>query len=303
MHELIELYRKELAEVAEYKDNTVGIYVTSILRYFSYASEDMFIDPLKPGPGDLNAWMIHLKKTGTSLSRLQNYQIALKSFFTFVCKMGIIKEHPALELYPVRKDKSMLNQPVCTDSLFKLLNGFDLSSWIGLRDYTIISMLWAMGLRLNECLTLKVGDLDPDFNKKERTGLLKIKGKGRKERTLFVVDKLYDHLIRYLKHPDSPQRKTDFMFPTKVRTGKAVSQDRIRRMIKQAAREAGITGRITPHVLRHTFATDMYNRGVPADAISRILGHDSIEETSLYIHVSDKLKKKALEKISIRGRQ
>jgi len=303
MHELIELYRKELAEVAAYKNNTVGIYVTSIHRYFTYASEVMSFDPLKPGPGDLNGWLIHLKKAGTSLSRLQNYQIALKSFFTFACKMGIIKEHPALELYPVKKDKSMLNQPVCTHSLFKLLDGFDLSSWIGLRDYIIVSILWAMGLRLNECLILKVGDFDPDFNRKEKIGLLKIKGKGRKERTLFVVDKLYDHLIRYLKHPASPQRKTDFMFPTKIRTGKAVSQDRIRRMIKQTAKEAGIAERITPHVLRHTFATDMYNRGVPVDAISRILGHDSIEETSLYIHVSDELKKKALEKISIRGRQ
>ena len=74
---------------------------------------------------------------------------------------------------------------------------------------------------------------------------------------------------------------------------------RIRRMIKQAAKEAGLTERITPHVLRHTFATHMYERGVPADAISRIMGHDSIEETSLYIHVPEEMKKKALEKIKI----
>jgi len=76
---------------------------------------------------------------------------------------------------------------------------------------------------------------------------------------------------------------------------------RIRRMIKQAAKEAGLTERITPHVLRHTFATHMYERGVPADAISRIMGHDSIEETSLYIHVPEEMKKKALEKIRIPG--
>lgn len=303
MHELIELYRKELAEVAEYKDNTVGIYVTSIHRYFTYASEVISIDPLRPGAGDLTDWLIHLKKAGTSLSRLQNYQIALKSFFTFACKMGIIKEHPALELFPVKKDKSMLNQPVSTNLLFKLLASFNRSTWIGLRDHTIVSILWALGLRLNECLTLRARDFDPDFNRPERTGLLRIKGKGRKERTLFVVDRLYDNLIRYLEHPDSPHRKTDFMFPTKIRTGKAVSQDRIRRMIKQTAKEAGITERITPHVLRHTFATDMYNRGVPADAISRMMGHDSIEETSLYIHVSDELKKLALEKITIRRRE
>ena len=159
-----------------------------------------------------------------------------------------------------------------------------------------------MGLRLNECLSLKVGDFDPDYNRPKKTGTLLVHGKGRKKRTLFVVDKLYDNLCRYLAHPDSPQKKSDFMFPTKVRTGRPVSKDRIRRMIKQAAKDAGLTERVTPHVLRHTFATHMYERGVPVNAISRIMGHDSIEETSLYIHVSDELKKKALEKIVIPGR-
>ena len=302
MHDLIELYRKELACVACFKDNTVGVYVTSIYRYFSYAKEVLSIDPVKPKNGDLTGWMAHLKKSGAGFSRLQTYQIALKSFFTFAVKMGIIQNNPAQHLMLIRKGKSTLNQPISKESAFTLLDSFDRSSWIGLRDFTIVSVLWAMGLRLSECLSLKLEDFDPDYNRPEKNGTLRVHGKGRKERTLFVVDKLYENLIGYLAHPDSPQRKSDFMFPTKLRTGKPVSKDRVRRMIKQAAREAGLTERITPHVLRHTFATHMYERGVPADAISRIMGHDSIEETSLYIHVSDEMKKKALEKIRIPGR-
>jgi site-specific recombinase XerD len=250
--------------------------------------------------------MAHLKQSGTSFSRLQTYQIALKSFFVFVGKMGIIKNNPCENLLLIRKGirdplwrKSDLNQPISVESAFALLDSFDRSSWIGLRDFTIVSVLWAMGLRLNECLTLKVGDFDPAYNRPEKIGTLRVRGKGNKNRTLFVVDKLYETLKRYLAHPDSPKRKSDFMFPTKVRTGKPVSQDRVRRMIKQAAREKGLTERVTPHVLRHTFATHMYERGVPADAISRMMGHDSLEETSLYIHVSDAMKKRALEKIRI----
>jgi site-specific recombinase XerD len=302
MHDLIELYRKELAFVACFKDNTVGVYVTSIYRYFNYAKEALSIDPLKPKAGHLTGWMAYLKKSGAGFSRLQTYQIALKSFFTFAVKMGIIQNNPAQNLMLIRKGKSTLNQPISKESAFALLDAFDRSSWIGLRDFTIVSVLWAMGLRLSECLSLKVGDFDPDYNRPEKTGTLRVHGKGRKMRTLFVVDKLYENLNQYLAHPDLPQEKADFMFPTKVRTGKPVSKDRVRRMIKQAARDAGLTERITPHVLRHTFATHMYERGVPADAISRIMGHDSIEETSLYIHVSDELKKQALKKIRIPGR-
>jgi len=299
MNELIELFRKELACVACYKDNTVGVYVTSMYRYFGYASDVLAIDPLKPKTGDLTGWMAHLKKTGASFSRLQTYQIALKSFFTFMMKMGIIHHNPAQHLMLIRKGKSTLNQPISPEAAFKLLGAFDRLSWIGTRDFTIVSVLWAMGLRLSECLSLKVGDFDPDYNRPEKTGTLLVHGKGRKQRTLFVVDRLYDNLIRYLEHPESPQEKSDFMFPTKVRTGKPVSKDRVRRMIGQTAKAVGLTERVTPHVLRHSFATHMYEHGVPADAISRIMGHDTIEETSLYIHVPDWMKKEALEKIRI----
>jgi site-specific recombinase XerD len=301
MHDLIERYRKELACVACFKDQTVGVYVTSIYRYFSYAQEELAIDPLKPRSGDLTGWMAHLRKSGTSFSRLQTYQIALKSFFTFALKMGIIRSNPAENLLLIRKEKSTLNQPISVETAFTLLDGFDRSSWIGQRDFTIVSILWALGLRLSECLSLKAGDFDPDYNRPQKTGTLHVRGKGSKNRTLFVVDKLYDALTAYLALPDSPEKKSDFMFPTKVRTGKPVSKDRVRRMIKQAAKDQGITDRITPHVLRHTFATHMYESGVPADAISRMMGHDSLEETSLYIHVSEKMKKEALAKIRIPG--
>lgn len=301
MQDLIERYRKELSCVACFKDDTVSVYVTSIYRYFNYAQEKLAIDPLKPKAGDLTGWMRYLRESGTSFSRLQTYQIALKSFFAFLVKMGIIYHNPAQHLMLIRKGKSTLNQPISANTAFTLLDGFDLSVWIGQRDFAIVSILWAMGLRLSECLSLKVCDFDPDYNRLQKTGTLHVCGKGGKNRTLFVVEKLYDALTAYLALPESPEKKSDFMFPTKSRTGKPVSKDRVRRMIKQTAKDQGITDRVTPHVLRHTFATHMYESGVPAEAISRMMGHDSLEETSLYIHVSDAMKKEALAKIRIPG--
>ena len=300
MNELVELYRKELAEVAGFKNNTVGLYVTSIYRYLEYAQKRCLCDPIRPRAQELNTWIAHLKETEVSLSRLKNYQVALRSFFTFARKMGIIDYNPADYLFPIRRAQSMKNQPISTESAFKLLGAFDRNSWIGKRDFMIVSMLWALGLRLSECLGLKVGDFDPQYNRPEKIGIVRIKGKGRKERILFVVDLLYDNLVRYLEHPDSPKRKSDPIFPTAK--GTPVSKNRVQRIIKETAKKVGIPERVTPHVLRHSFATEMYHKGVPGEDICRMMGHDSIEETSLYIHVSDDLKKEALEKITIPGR-
>jgi len=194
----------------------------------------------------------------------------------------------------------MKNKPISTESAYKLLGAFDRTSWIGQRDFMIVSMLWALGLRLSECLGLKVGDFDPEYDRPQKIGIIRIKGKGRKERILFVVDLLYENLVQYLSHPESPGKKSDPMFPTAK--GTPVSKNRVQRIIKETAKKVGIPERVTPHVLRHSFATEMYHKGVPAEDICRMMGHDSIEETSLYIHVSDELKKEALEKITIPGR-
>ena len=140
---------------------------------------------------------------------------------------------------------------------------------------------------------------DPDHDPASKIGLLHVKGKGRKNRTLFVVDKLYDNLVGYLEHAESPKKQSDPMFPTSK--GTAISTDRVQRMVRQTAQKAGIPERITPHILRHGFATVLYHQGVPVEAICRIMGHEPIAETSVYIHVSEELKKQALEKISIDG--
>lgn len=297
MHDLIELFRKELVEIRLLADNTVGMYVTSVYRYVDYASGVLCIDPLKSTADHMNQWIKELKSQ-TSFSRLRNYQIGLKSFFTFLQKLGIMNHNPAASLLPVRKAMSSV-QAVSDESAFKLLDSFDRSGWLGERDFLIVSVLWAMGLRVSELVALKVGDFDPDHDPPSKIGLLHVKGKGRKNRTLFLVDRLYDNLIGYLEHAESPKKKSDPMFPTA--RGTAVSTDRVQRMVRQTAQQAGIPERITPHMLRHGFATVLYNQGVPVEAICQILGHESISETGVYIHVSEELKKQALEKISIEG--
>ncbi|VAX33626.1 hypothetical protein MNBD_NITROSPIRAE03-724, partial [hydrothermal vent metagenome] len=118
-------------------------------------------------------------------------------------------------------------------------------------------------------------------------------------RALFVVDNLYDELGAYLADPQSPRKKRDPLFPTQP--GKAISTNRVLKLIKEYAQKANIDTYITPHVLRHTFATEMYRQGVPLAAIRAMMGHEKIAETAIYVHVSGQVKRLALEHISISG--
>jgi len=306
MNTLIEQFRKELLEIALYADDTVANYVSCIYKYVEFMHSQFKIDPIKSTPQHLKQWMTHLKKTGVSNSRLIHHKSALTGFFSFLIKMNIIDNNPAEPLFPIRKTKSDLNQPIDQDTAFKLLKAMDRSTWIGERNFMIISCLYALGLRRAELANLKTKDFDPNFDPENKIGLLTVHGKGRKQRALFVVDKLYHRLVAYLERPVSPTHlkkhcavKNSPIFPS--RNGALLSGDHILKVVHQAAEKADIKQRITPHVLRHSFATEMYLTKTPLDEIEDMMGHETEAETALYIHVPDDLKKQALQTISIEG--
>jgi integrase/recombinase XerD len=161
-------------------------------------------------------------------------------------------------------------------------------------------MLWALGLRINELTSLRVKSFEPEFDPVNRVGLLRVKGKNRKWRVLFVVDRLYDEIMRYLTDPLTPSKKNDPLFC--IKAGTAISISRVQKFIKEYCVRAGIKHRITPHVLRHSFATEMYHCGTPLQAVQVMMGHDHKAETAVYVHVSDELQKLALERIRVEGR-
>ncbi|MCP4372612.1 MAG: tyrosine-type recombinase/integrase, partial [Deltaproteobacteria bacterium] len=189
-------------------------------------------------------------------------------------------------------------KPISTRNAFKLLDSFDQSTWHGLRNYIMVAVLWTLGLRTSELNALKVKSFETGHGRK--IGLLRIRGKNKKQRALFVVDRLFDALIRYLNHPLSPHKKLAPLFPGQPNI--AISNSRLQRIVKDQAKKVGIKANVTPRVLRHCFATEMYHQNIPLDAIQYMMGHDSIADTSIYVHVSDKLKQLALDNILISGR-
>jgi len=296
---LIDLYRKELLKVNGFAASTVDTYTISIKAFCSFAKNELKTDPVKVNGPQLLQWILYLKHTGIGNSRMENHHYALKSFYTFLQKTGDNPSNPAEALPLLIKRRRQRTKPISTQDAFKLLDSFDQSSWHGLRNHTMVSFLWALGLRTSELTGLKVRDFETGHGK--RTGLLRVRGKNKKQRALFVVDRLFDELTRYLAHPKAPNKKRNPLFQADTKTT-AISNSRVQRIVKDQAKMAGIIVGVTPRVLRHAFATEMYHHNVPLSAIQDMMGHDSVAETSVYIHVSEKLKQLALDSIFISRR-
>jgi len=295
---LIDLYRKELLKVNGFAPSTVETYTISIKAFCEFANTELKTKPINVSGPQLLKWILYLKSTGIGHSRIANHHYALKSFFAFLKKSGDIPSNPAETLALLIIRRRQVTKPISAPNAFKLLDSFDQSTWHGLRNYTMVAVLWALGLRTGELTSLRVNSFETGHGKK--IGLLRVRGKNKKQRALFVVDRLFDDLTRYLAHPQSPKKKRAPLFPAQPDT--AISNNRLQNIVKQQAKKAGIKARVTPRVLRHCFATEMYHQNVPLDAIQMMMGHDSSADTSIYVHVSDKLKQLALDNIRISRR-
>ena len=292
---LIDLYRKTLLKVNGFSPSTVETYTLSIKAFCRFVKNELKTDLVHINGPKLLKWIRYLKNTGIGYSRIEGHHYALKSFFAFLEKSGNIPSNPAEALPLLITRRRQVTQPISTQDAFTLLDSFDQHTWHSLRNYTMVSVFWALGLRTSELTGLKVRSFETGHGK--RVGLLRIHGKNKKQRALFVVDRLFDDLTRYLAHPQSPKKKRTALFTGQPDT--AISNDRVQRIVKDQAKKAGVATGVTPRTLRHSFATELYHNNVPLSAIQAMMGHESIADTSIYIHVSDKLKQLALDRILI----
>ncbi len=297
MDTLIDLFETKLAKVERLAESTVAIYTNSVRAFADFSLKTLKMEPVHANGPDICAFIKNQKVVGTGNSRLENHQVALKRFFAMLQRMELRPDNPAECLMPLPKKATSPRNDIPTDDVWRALKTIDRSSWIGLRNYTIIIMLWCLGLRIEELRQIRVKDFEVLSQKK--LGRLEVHGKGLKDRTLFVVDQLFDLITCYLSHPDTPQDCDSHLF-----TGPngLLSQDQIRRVIRQAGLAAAVKERITPHMFRHFFATELYHNKVPLDIIQHMMGHVYLHETSQYVHLKEGLKRKALSHIKLTGR-
>jgi len=295
---LIEKYQMQISRINGFAASTVETYCGCARAFCDFAASDLKIDPVTANGQQLFKWLLQLKSTGIGFSRLELHHYALNSFFAFLQKAGVNRSNPAEGLPFLVRHSRERTHCIPAQEAFRLLASFDRETFHGLRNYVMVSLFWALGLRTNELTGMKVKDFEIDHGK--RTGLLRVHGKNKKQRALFVVDRLFDQLLIYLAHPNAPKRLSSPLFLADTKNT-AITNNRVQRLVKDQARSAGLKSEVTPRVLRHSFATEMYHRKVPLSAIQAMMGHDSTADTSVYVHVSEKLRQLALDHIHIAG--
>ena len=206
---------------------------------------------------------------------------ALRSFFRFLVKQGIIDQNPADAVATPKQEKRIPNYlPI--DDIFRLLDSIETQTLLKTRNRAMFETLYSCGIRVSELAGLDVGDVDPT------SGIIRVIGKGNRERLVPIGAKALAAIRAYRKklrieRPDVKAADGPLFLNNR---GRRLTTRSIARILDKIARECGLTIPISPHGLRHTFATHMLDAGADLRVIQELLGHKSLSTTQKYTHVS-----------------
>lgn len=252
-----------------FSDYTVKSYETDLKEFYSFlGDEEADIQKVREYLRNL----YDKKYSNRSISRKVS---SLKSYFKYLESEGIIQDN-FMRLISNPKIEKTLPNYLNYDDLEKLLSFPDVSNKYGLRDALILEMLYSSGVRVSELANMKLKDID--F--KERKIL--ILGKGNKERYVYYGSKCARLLNQYL---DLDHRGSVYLLIGKK--SDRLNEREIRAIVTDTAKKADISVHVTPHTLRHTYATHMLNDGADLKSVGDLLGHESLSTTQIYTHVSN----------------
>ncbi|HRU33661.1 MAG TPA: tyrosine-type recombinase/integrase [Candidatus Paceibacterota bacterium] len=293
---LLEL-KKQYLEYLEIEKNrsskTVENYDRYLTKFFKFLSERLNkkIDQLTPQDitlDNVRQFRLYLNRSegikGNLKKITQNYYIiALRGFLKYLSKIGV-ESLPAEQVELARVTRNEIGL-ISFEELERLLNAPDDHSLKGLRDRAILEMLFATGLRISELC-----QLNRDSINLER-GEFSVKGKGGKIRLVFLSESAREALKKYL------DKRTDIEEPLFVTFKKSknnndvigrITPRTVERLINFYAKKAGIVKKVTPHTLRHLFATDLLQNGADLRSVQMLLGHSNISTTQVYTHITDR---------------
>lgn len=266
---------------------TVQNYDRYLQTFASFAKKSGIADPAKIDLELVRKYRLDLNRRGISKATQNYYLIALRSFLKFLSKknLGTLS---AAQVELAKTDERQITF-LETDELEELLLKPDLSTLQGRRDKAILDLLFSTGLRVSELCGLKKEDINLERSE------FSIKGKGGKVRVVFLDHEAKISLQRYL---DLRQDKSEWLFISyghsntinelQITNNNAhITPRSIQRMIHKYTLAAGITKKVTPHVLRHSFATDLLMGGADLRSVQALLGHSSVVTTQIYTHVTD----------------
>ncbi|CAG0968994.1 MAG: site-specific tyrosine recombinase XerD [Bacteroidetes bacterium] len=270
--------------------NSIEAYTTDILKlerfckikYPSLRIEDIHYKHLQ----EFIQWIYEFNLEASSQARIIS---GIKSFFHYLLIEDIIKINPT-ELLETPKITRKLPDVLSIEEIEALLNAIDMSTLEGERNKAMIETLYGCGLRVSELINLKISELL--FNE----GFIRVIGKGNKQRIVPIGSVATKQITQYIKNI-RPATKPKPSFEDIVflnRRGRQLTRVMVFTIIKKLAQKAGIKKRISPHTLRHSFATHLINGGADLRAVQEMLGHESITTTEIYTHLDNEYLREAI---------
>ena len=256
---------------------TIDNYSIDLDQFISF-EENKDISLLKRE--DISDFINYLSSKGLKTSSIIRRSTVIRLFYVYLNKEKLI-DVPLTGLY-LPKNEKHLPSVLSTDEVDALLDCFDLTKEVEIRDKAMLETMYASGLRVSELLSLELGNIN--FVQ----GYIKTKGKGSKERIIPIGEFALEYLSLYI---DKVRRcnvgyKTKYVFLNKE--GKPISRQYFWRKVKEYALRANIYTKISPHTLRHSFATHLLENGANLREVQEMLGHSKIETTQIYTHISTK---------------
>ncbi len=266
--------------------NTVGAYRNDLESFVSFLCNDYMVlgrDQLDLGRVDhlaVRSYLAHLARRKLSRSSMARHLSALRSFFKYLMREAVVETNPARSVATPRREKH-LPAVMQTSEVALLIEQPDGSEKLGLRDRAFLELLYASGLRISELVGIDLDDLEL------RARLVKVHGKGSKERIVPFGSKAEEALRAWISVRGELVHDPDEQALLVNYRGERITARSVRRLFDGYIRKAALRSGISPHTMRHSFATHLLNAGADLRAIQELLGHASLSTTQKYTHLND----------------
>jgi integrase/recombinase XerD len=285
VNELLDAYLDHLRVEKGLARNTLEAYSRDLAEFIEWVDETLGRPVREVRDEDLRFYFLGKSQAGMSARSVRRKTSSLRGLFRYLQKEGYMAEDPT-ELIEVPRLGTPLPKDLTLDEVDRLLAQPDPAAPLGVRNQAMLELLYATGLRVSELLALRLQDLNLEV------GYVVAYGKGKKERLVPVgemaLEKLKEYLSRVRPALDKTSRARHVFLN---RSGKGLSRQGFWKLLNRYALQAGIKSPVTPHVLRHSFATHLLERGADLRSVQLMLGHASISTTQIYTHLNkEKLK-------------
>lgn len=259
-------------------DNTIKLYFNSIRNLLLFVNKPA----TEIATGDILAFLhTYQKQRNVKAITLENTRIHINAFYTWLVNSDYTDKNPCKQIKPIRYEKNT-RHPLTAVQMEKLRNSCD-----NVRDKAIIEFLYATACRVSELINLKKWDVD--FERKE----VHLFGKGKKHRVSYLNARAIVVLQNYLEQRTDDN---DFLFVSLRKPHEPLTDRAVELLLAKYGKKAGINAKCSPHIIRHSTATDALNKGMPIEQLQRLLGHEKIETTLIYAKVSNNSVKEGHQK-------